>query len=62
MSEQIYSEFINLLSSIKLPHRDEVMKDEKEDGVEEECAVAEDVKVLAQVCVCVWLCLLDLGL
>lgn len=41
---------------------DEVMKDEKEDGVEEECAVAEDVKVLAQVCVCVWLCLLDLGL
>ncbi|KAL5167290.1 hypothetical protein HKD37_18G052037 [Glycine soja] len=27
---------------------DEVMKDEKEDGGEEECAVAEDVKVLAQ--------------
>jgi len=33
---------------------DEVIKDEKEDGGEEECAVAENVKVLAQVCVCVY--------
>jgi len=31
---------------------DEVMKDEEEDGREEECVAAEDDKVLPQVCVC----------
>lgn len=41
---------------------DEVMKDEEEDAGEEECAVAEDDKVLAQVLVflildCDWLVL-----